>query len=96
MSGGSAEIATQPTRNAKLVKGMRWMRPPSFSMSRSPVAARTAPAPKNKRPLKNEWLRTWNSAAVNANAAARPMPFAAKASASPRLTNMTPIFSIVL
>ena len=96
LKGGSAEIATQPTRKAKLVTGMRWMRPPSFSMSRSPVAVRTAPAPKNSRLLKNEWLRTWNSAAVSASAAASIMPLAWKASARPRPTKMTPMFSIVL
>ena len=39
-------------------------------MSRSPVAVSTAPAPKNSRLLKNEWLSTWNSAAVKASAAA--------------------------
>ena len=70
MSGGSAEIAAQPTRKAKLVSGMRWMRPPRCSMSRSPVAVSTAPAPKNSRLLNSEWLRTWNSAAVSASAAA--------------------------
>ena len=54
LNGGSAEIATQPTRKTKLVSGIRWMRPPSLSMSRSPVDVRTAPAPKNSRLLKNE------------------------------------------
>ena len=38
LSGGSAEIARQPPRNRKAVSGMRWIRPPSCSMSRSPVA----------------------------------------------------------
>src|SRR6202171_3057249 len=58
LNGGSAEIATQPTRNTKLVSGIRWMRPPNLSMSRSPVEVRTAPAPKNSKLLKNEWLST--------------------------------------
>ena len=70
LSGGSAEIATQPTRKAKAVSGMRWISPPRCSMSRSPVAVSTAPAPKNSRLLKSEWLNTWNSAAVKASAAA--------------------------
>ena len=70
LSGGSAEIATHPVRNAKAVSGMRWMRPPRCSMSRSPVAVRTAPEPKNRRLLKRLWLKTWNSAAVSASAAA--------------------------
>ena len=52
------------------VSGMRWMRPPRCSMSRSPVAVSTAPAPKNSRLLNSEWLKTWNSAAVSASAAA--------------------------
>ncbi len=43
-----------PTRNAKAVAGMRWMRPPSRSMSRSPVLVVTAPAPKNNRLLNTE------------------------------------------
>ena len=63
-SGGSAEMATQPTRKAKAVSGMRWMSPPRCSMSRSPVAVSTAPEPKNSRLLNSEWLNTWNSAAV--------------------------------
>ena len=54
LNGGSAEIATAPTRNAKAVAGMRWMRPPSRSMSRSPVLVSTAPAPKNNRLLNTE------------------------------------------
>src|SRR6266851_903413 len=58
LNGGSAEMATQPTRNTKLVSGIRWMRPPSLSMSRSPVEFRTAPAPKKSQLLKNEWLST--------------------------------------
>ena len=51
---GSAEIAAQPTRTAKAVTGMRWIRPPSLSMLRSPVAVSTAPEPKNNRLLKIE------------------------------------------
>ena len=43
-------------------------------MSRSPVALSTAPAPKNNRLLKTEWLNTWNSPAVSASAAANGMP----------------------
>ena len=54
LSGGSAEIAAQPTRKTKAVCGMRWIRPPRCSMSRSPVAVSTAPAPKNSRLLKSE------------------------------------------
>ena len=54
LSGGNAEIAAQPTRNTKAVCGMRWMRPPSCSISRSPVAISTAPAPKNNRLLNSE------------------------------------------
>ena len=78
MSGGSAEIAPQPTRKANAVRGMRWIRPPRCSMSRSPVAVSTAPAPKNSRLLNSEWLNTWNSAAVSASAAAQAMPLAAE------------------
>src|SRR5262245_8646339 len=54
LSGGSAEIAAQPTRKTKAVCGMRWMRPPGCSMSRSPVLVSTAPAPKNSRLLNTE------------------------------------------
>ena len=73
LSGGSAEMATQPTRNTKAVCGTRWISPPRCSMSRSPVALSTAPAPKNSRLLKTEWLNTWNSPAVSASAAASGM-----------------------
>ena len=56
LSGGSAEIAAQPTRNAKAVCGMRWISPPRCSMSRSPVAVSTAPAPKNSRLLNKRMI----------------------------------------
>ena len=70
LNGGSAEIAAEPMRKANAVRGMRWISPPSRSMSRSPVAPSTAPAPKNSRLLNSEWLKTCSSAAVSASAAA--------------------------
>ena len=70
LKGGSAEIAAEPTRKQNAVRGMRWIRPPRRSMSRSPVAVSTAPAPKKSRLLNTEWLKTWKSAAVSASAAA--------------------------
>ena len=54
LSGGSAEIAVQPIRKTKAVCGMRWIKPPSCSMSRVPVAVKTLPAPKNSRLLNSE------------------------------------------
>ena len=54
LSGGSAEIAMHPVRNANAVSGMRWMSPPRCSMSRSPVAVSTAPEPKNSRLLNRQ------------------------------------------
>ena len=54
LKGGSAEIAAEPMRKAKAVNGMPWISPPSRSMSRSPVAVRTAPDPKKSRLLKTE------------------------------------------
>ncbi len=96
LSGGSAEIAPQPTRHATAVRGMRWIRPPMRSMLFSPVAVSTAPATKNSRLLKTAWLKTWSSAAVSASAAAHPMLLARNASANPRPTKMMPMFSTVL
>ena len=64
-------------------------------MSRSPVAVSTAPEPKKSRLLKSEWFSTWKSAAVSDSAAPSAMPFASKASASPRPMKMMPIFSTV-
>ena len=58
LNGGSAEIAAEPMRKAKAVSGMPWMSPPRRSMSRWPVAVRTAPEPKKRRLLKTEWLNT--------------------------------------
>ena len=52
LSGGKAEMATQPTRKNSAVAGMRWISPPRRSRSRSWVAVSTAPAPKNSRLLK--------------------------------------------
>jgi hypothetical protein len=54
LKGGSAEIAAEPMRKASAVRGMRWIRPPSRPMSRSPVAPSTAPAPKKSRLLNSE------------------------------------------
>ena len=58
LNGGSAEMPMHPPSTASAVTGMRWMRPPSLSMSRAPVAVNTAPAPKNRRLLSIEWLNT--------------------------------------
>ena len=69
-SGGRAEMAAQPTRTNRPLKGIRFKSPPSRPMPRSPVAVSTAPAPKNSRLLNREWLSTWSSAAVIASAAA--------------------------
>ena len=55
-SGGKPAIAAHPVRNASDVRGMRWIKPPMVSMSRSPVASSTAPAPKNSRLLKTVWF----------------------------------------
>ena len=74
LSGGSAEIATQPTRKAKAVSGMRMDEPAEMLHVALAGAVSTAPAPKNNRLLKSEWLSTWNSAAVKASAAADGMP----------------------
>ncbi len=95
LSGGSAEMAAQPTSTNRPVAGMRFSRPPSFPRSRSPVAASTAPAPKNSRFLNSAWFSTWNSAAVIASAAAAPKSLVLKASARPSATKMTPMFSMV-
>ena len=95
LNGGSAEIATEPARKAMAVSGIRWIRPPRRSMSRWPVAVSTAPAPKNSRLLKTEWLNTWNKAAVSASAAASRMSLAWKASARPSPMKMMPMFSTV-
>ena len=96
LSGGSAEIATQPTRNTNAVCGMRWMRPPRCSMSRSPVAVSTAPAPKNSRLLKSEWLKTWKQRrGQRQRRGRRPCRCALKASARPRPMKMMPMFSTV-
>src|SRR5262249_8529708 len=93
LSGGSAEIAAQPTRKTKAVCGMRWISPPRCSMSRSPVLVSTEPAPKNRRLLNTEWLNTCSRPAVSASAAAHAMPYALKASARPSSMKMIPMFS---
>ena len=54
LSGGRAEIAAQPNRKVVAVTGIRRISPPRCSMSRSPVAVCTAPAPKNSRLLNSE------------------------------------------
>src|SRR5260221_14759952 len=58
LKGGGAGMAKQTTRKTKLVKGIRGMRAPKFSMSPSPVEGRTAPAPKKSKLFKKEGLRT--------------------------------------
>ena len=70
-SGGRAEIADAADQEGERGRGMRWISPPMISMSRSPVAFSTAPAPKNSRLLNTVWLSAWNSAAVSAKRRSR-------------------------
>ena len=51
LSGGSAEIAMHPVRNAKRRERHAVDKSARCSMSRSPVAVSTAPEPKNSRTL---------------------------------------------
>ncbi len=95
LKGGSAEIATDPIRNTKAVRGILWMSPPRCSMSRSPVATSTAPEPRKSRLLNMAWLNTWSSAATSARPAKASRWFARKARASPRPITMMPMFSTV-
>src|SRR5262249_12758429 len=71
LSGGSAEIAAQPTRKTKAVCGMGGRRPRRCSMARPRVLVRPAPARKNSRLLKIEGLKACSRRAVSASAAAR-------------------------
>ena len=69
-NGGRAD-----DRRAADQEGERGLRhavdqPAEVSMSRSPVALSTAPAPKNSRLLNTVWFNAWNSAAVSPSAAA--------------------------
>ena len=59
LSGGSPEMAAEPTRKSAAVHGMPRIRPPRRFMSRMPVAWSTAPAPRKRRPLKTAWLTVW-------------------------------------
>ena len=59
LSGGSAAMATAPTRKHAAVHGMRFISPPSASMLRVPVACSTAPAPRKSRLLNAAWLTAW-------------------------------------
>ena len=67
-TGAARKWPHRRPETAMLVTGIRWMRPPRRSMSRSPVAVSTAPAPKNRTLLNSAWLKTWKSAAVRARA----------------------------
>lgn len=53
LSGGMAEMASDPTRKHTAVTGMSRARPPSTSMLRVPVACSTLPAPRNQKPLEH-------------------------------------------
>ena len=77
------------------VAGMRLSRPPSRSMSRSPVAVSTAPAPKNSRLLNSAWLSDVQQRRRHRQRRRAAMPFALNASARPRPMKMRPMFSIV-
>ena len=52
LNKGSPQIANAPTRNKKLTSGMARAKPPIWSISPVCVFWMTAPAPKNKSPLK--------------------------------------------
>ena len=55
-------MATAPTTTAPATQGIRFARPPRRSISRVPVACKTAPAPRKSRPLNIAWLTTCKSA----------------------------------
>ena len=59
LSGGMAEMASDPTRKHRAVTGIRRARPPRTSMLRVPVACSTLPAPRNKSPLNMAWFTRW-------------------------------------
>ena len=71
-------MASAPTRKKAAVRGMRWMRPPSPSRSRRPVACSTAPAPRNSSDLNQEWFRTCSSAGRHGDRRARVLAVGAE------------------
>ena len=74
LSGGRPTMATEPTRNATAVSGIRRASPPSRSISRVPVARTTAPAPRNSRLLNSAWFSVCSSAPVNPSTATTGWP----------------------
>src|ERR1700722_3006414 len=96
LNGGNAAIESAPARKAAPVQGIRRIRPPSRSRFRVPAHRSTSPAPINKRALYREWLVKWYSATRNAIAAKTGFPTAEKTRPAPKLTAITPAFSIEL
>ena len=84
LSGGSAEMAAQPRRKVTAVVGMRWISPPKCSMSRSPVAVSTAPAPRNSRLFEQRVIEHVETAPRSARAPpARPARWHRRPAPSP-------------
>ena len=68
-NGKKPTSAAVPTMNVQNVIGMYFRRPPmSFFMSNEWWLPEwlTEPAPKNKRALKNAWVKMWKTPAVQA------------------------------
>ena len=64
-NGGMPEMASQPTRKVTAVTGMYRRRAPILFMSCSSCSPWiTAPAPRNRRALKNAWVTMWKMEAT--------------------------------
>ena len=92
-NGGNPEIAAAPSANSEAVHGIFRQSPPSWLISRVPVACSTDPAPRNKRPLNRPWFQTCNKPPAIANAPQAASPRAVATIANPTPIRMMPMFS---
>ncbi len=93
--GGRAAMATAPPIMTVPVQGIRFINPPSCSMSRVPVPCKTLPAARNISPFMRAWFQMCNRAAVMPNAATIGRWFAWPHTPMPSARAIRPMFSML-
>ena len=92
---GSAAAPMAAIPNVHVVTGCDRIRPPSRSRSRSPVAWRIVPAPRNSTVLNAAWLTTRRRAATRAIVATASWPAFERSIPTPTAVTARPTFSVV-
>ncbi len=94
-SGGMAANASAPISIAMPVRGIRFINPPSRSMSLVPAPCSTLPAQRNISPFIREWFHMCKNPPANPIAATSKCPRVRPQSPMPSANNIRPTFSML-